>query len=111
MEGECAMIFESLWSSVQKNELILVDGGMCHFHLRRDKQLTIREIIVLPELQGKGIGTKILNILKAKDCTSIFAKCPATLKSNKWYEAKKFVLEDISYSKSGTRINHWRLEL
>ena len=105
------MIFESLWGSAQKGELILVNGGMCHFHLRRDKQLTIREIIVLPEFQGKGVGTGILGTLRARDCASIFAKCPATLDANKWYEAKKFVLEDISYSKSGTKINHWRLEL
>ena len=39
------MIFETLYESAQRGELLLVNGGMCHWHLRRDGQLTIREII------------------------------------------------------------------
>ena len=38
------MIFESLMDSVERGELLLVDGGFCNWHLRRDGQLTIREI-------------------------------------------------------------------
>lgn len=45
------MIFETLCESAKRDELILVDGGFCHWHLRRDGQLTIREIIVLPALR------------------------------------------------------------
>jgi GNAT superfamily N-acetyltransferase len=110
MEGAYIMIFESLWESAQKGELILVDGGLCHFHLRRDSQLTIREIIVLPEYQYQGVGKRILESLKQRDCTSIFAKCPAPLAANGWYKRMEFILEDVSYSKSGTKIYHWRLK-
>ena len=58
------MIFEPLMESGNRGELILVDGGFCHWHLRRDGQITIREIIVLPERRGQGIGTAILEQLK-----------------------------------------------
>lgn len=43
------MIFETLNESNERGELLLVNGGMCHYHLRRDGQLTIREIIVWKE--------------------------------------------------------------
>ena len=50
------MIFETLNESNERGELLLVDGGMCHYHLRRDGQLTIREIIVQHDRQGQGVG-------------------------------------------------------
>lgn len=74
------MIFETLYESSKRDELLLVDGGFCHWHLRRDGQLTIREIISLKP----GQGTLMLNILKSKNPVSIFAKCPVELVSNKW---------------------------
>ncbi len=105
------MIFETLCESAEREELILVDGGFCHWHLRRDGQLTIREIIVLPALRGRGIGTKILESLKLQNATSIFAKCPADLEANDWYGKKGFELEGAETTKSGRELNHWRLIL
>lgn len=101
------MIFETLWGSSKKGELILIDGGLCHWHLRRDKQITIREIIS----QRKGAGIEMLNILKTKGADSLFAKCPADLESNGWYKKMGFILEGTETSKSGRVINHWRLPL
>lgn len=49
------MIFEALWDVAQKDELILVDGGLLGYHLCKDNQITIREIIVLPGVQREGI--------------------------------------------------------
>jgi len=106
------MIFEPLMQSAQRGELILVNGGFCHWHLRKDKQITIREIIVLPECQRQGIGTMILEQLKqVPDAMSIFAKCPADLSANRWYQALGFISEGTEITKSGRRLMLWRLQL
>jgi GNAT superfamily N-acetyltransferase len=106
------MIFETLWESAQRGELVLTTGGLCHFHLRRDGQLTIREIIVLPEFQGLGAGTEMLKILqKKKGVKSIFAKCPVELEANEWYRRKGFALEGTETTKTGRELNLWRLSL
>lgn len=108
------MIFEPLWASAQKDELILTNGGMCHFHLRKDKQVTIREIIVLPKKQRQGIGTNMLDIIKYRykgKAHSIFAKVPSDLPANKWYEAMGFQLEGNEQTKSGRILSLWRLKL
>lgn len=104
------MIFETLWDSARCGELMLVDGGMCHWHLRRDGQITIREIIVLPGRQGEGIGRAMLEQLKqVEGATSIFAKCPVNLEANGWYEAMGFELEAVDEERSRP-LNHWRLK-
>ena len=106
------MIFETLHDSAERGELILVDGGLCHWHLRRNGQLTIREIIVLPERQRQGIGSAILDTLKqVTGATSIAAKCPANLTANDWYQRRGFVAEGTETTKTGRTINLWRLEL
>lgn len=104
------MIFESLVESAEHGELILVDGGFCHWHLRCDGQITIREIIVLPELQGQGIGTAILEQLKRTNgAVCVFAKCPVDLPANGWYEARGFASEGMEITKSGRELRLWRL--
>lgn len=106
------MIFEPLMESANRGELILVDGGFCHWHLRRDGQITIREIIVLPGRQCQSIGTGMLEQLKqVPGATSIFAKCPYDLDANYWYDAKGFTLEGTETTKSGRRLRLWRLTL
>ncbi len=106
------MIFNTLYESVLRNELILVDGGLCHWHLRKDGQITIREIIVTPEKQYMGIGTRMLETLKnVKGAKSIFAKCPADLSSNNWYRSKGFNLEKKEVINDHKEMMHWRLIL
>jgi GNAT superfamily N-acetyltransferase len=106
------MIFEPLQQSAQRGELILVDGGLCHWHLRRDGQLTMREIIVLPERQRQGIGRRILEQLKTTPgATSVFAKCPADLPANGWYKAMGFQHQGTETTRSGRRLELWRLPL
>lgn len=101
------MIFSQLWEAAQRGRLILVDGGMCRFNPRRDGVLTIIEIIVLPERQGAGIGSAILNQLIARDPVAIRAKCPADLAANAWYAAHKFKKVATEYSAKGALINVW----
>jgi hypothetical protein len=100
------VIFETLWESAQRGELLLIDGGFCHFHLRRDGQLTIREIIAT----RKGAGSEMLETLKQKDgVVCIFAKCPADLEANKWYRAKGFEEVGSEYTKNNRRVISWKL--
>lgn len=104
------MAFESLWKASQDGELLLVDDGFCHYHLRRDGQLTIAEIIS----QKSGVGTFMLDFLKQLNemgALFIIAKCPVDLDSNKWYAHKGFRKMALEYSKTGRAINVWRLDL
>ena len=106
------MIFNALHDAAQRGELILVDGGMCHYHLRRDGVLTIREIIVLPGRQGQGIGRAMLDRLRAvPGARAIRAKCPADLDANGWYRAMGFQLAYTDAAKSGQRLYVWELPL
>lgn len=102
------MCFENLYESSERGELLLVDGGMCHWHLRRDGQLTIREIIS----QKPGTGSAMLETLKrTPNAACIVAKCPVDLASNEWYARRSFTLSHQEPAKSGRIINVWRLEL
>ena len=102
------MCFEQLHESAQRGELLLVDGGMCHWHLRRDGQLTIREIIATRQ----GAGSQMLaELLAVPNVRIILAKCPADLPANEWYGGKGFELAGIERAKSGREINVWILEL
>lgn len=102
------MIFETLWESSKRGELTLIDGGFCHWHLRQDKQITIREIIST----RPGAGSEMLDLLKSvRGATSIFAKCPIELDSNDWYKRRGFTLEGQETTKTGRILNLWRLRL
>ncbi len=100
------MIFETLHESAQRGELMLIDGGFCHWHLRRDGQLTIREIISL----RPGAGSEMLARLRSvPGAVSLLARCPVDLAANAWYERRGFTLAGREQSKSGREINVWKL--
>lgn len=102
------MIFDALYESSRRGELLLVEGGFCHWHLRRDGQLTIREIISTQA----GAGSKMLSVLRlTPGATCVVAKCPAYLESNGWYKRRGFVLDSQTLTKSGKPINVWRMDL
>lgn len=93
------MIFSALWESAKKEELLLIEGGYCRFHIRRDGVLKIYEIISTK----KGAGTQLLQLLQEKG-RDIEAKCPKEYESNKWYQKKGFQLQ-----KQDDRFNTWVL--
>lgn len=102
------MIFETLWESAKRGELLLVDGGLCHWHLRRDGQLTIREIISL----RPGTGQRMLAILRqVPGATSLVAKCPRDLAANDWYARRGFVVSHVETTKTGREVAVWRMTL
>jgi hypothetical protein len=102
------VIFDALFESAQRGELLLVENGFCHWHLRRDGQLTIREIISTES----GAGSRMLEILKqTPGATAIQVKCPAHLPSNDWYAKRGFALIGTETTRSGKGLNVWRLDL
>ena len=102
------MIFETLYESAQRGELLLIDGGLCHWHLRRDGQLTIREIIST----RPGAGSAMLVVLRqTPGALSLFAKCPADLPANGWYARRGFADEGTETTPSGRTLRLWRLNL
>ena len=86
----------------------MIDGGLCHWHLRRDRQITIREIISI----RPGAGSEMLERLKnVPGATSIFAKCPADLEANNWYKRRGFVCEGTEVTRTGRELRLWRFRL
>jgi hypothetical protein len=99
------MIFETLHESNHKGELILLDGGYCRWHLRRNGVITIYEILS----QRPGAGSEMLERLRAL-ALPIVAKCPSDLPSNIWYAKRGFVLSRVETTPRGRTLNVWRLE-
>jgi len=100
-------VFEILYEASKRGELLLVDGGMCHWHLRKDGQVTIYEIISTKH----GAGKQMLEYLKQIEAKSIFAKCPVDLESNGWYQHMGFQDEGKEITQSGRGLRRWRLTL
>jgi ribosomal protein S18 acetylase RimI-like enzyme len=106
------MIFNTLWAAAQAGELILIDGAMCHWHLCRTGQITIREIIVLPQYQRQGRGQAILRSLsRVPGAVSLLARCPHDLPANQWYERQGFHVLKMGTSKTGREITTWQRQL
>jgi hypothetical protein len=108
------MIFETLYASAQRGELLLVAGGFCHWHLRRDGWLVIREIIADPPHQHT--GTMMLRHVQWKAGLRVFpqltlagmrAKCPADLPSNTWWARQGFDCVRVETTKTGRKVNVW----
>lgn len=101
------MLFEAIHDSAKRGELILLDGGFCRYHLRRDGQLTIHEIISL----RPGAGSEMLARLKQTGARCIVARCPADLDANGWYRRRGFTPTGTEMTRTGRSINTWRLDL
>lgn len=95
------MIFETLHESNAHGELLLLDGGYCRWHRRRDGVTVIYEILS----QRPGVGQALL----ARLPRPIVAKCPADLPANAWYQRRGFVLTATETTRSGRVLNVWRL--
>jgi hypothetical protein len=100
--------FESLFGSMKNGELILIDGGICQYHLRRDGQLTIYVIIST----RPGAGQEILARLKqVPGATSLFAKCPADLEANTWYAKRGFSFLRREKTSTGRDLMVWECRI
>lgn len=72
------MIFAALSEAASRGELLLVNGGLCRFHQRKDGVVVIREIIVLPAARRLGIGRRMIRDIQAEHSgATLRARCPA----------------------------------
>jgi GNAT superfamily N-acetyltransferase len=105
------MIFEALHDSLKRNELILVEGGYCRFHQKKNGSIVIYELMVLPHYRNKGIATSILEHLKALNPTYIEAKCPEDLPANTWYKNRGFKADSLYVTSSSRTLIVWKMKL
>lgn len=87
------MIFAPLNEAADRGELILVNGGMCRYHLRKDGVTVIREIIVLPCHRRHGIGRRMVGMVIRNTDGPVVARCPATYESNAFWKSIGFTLD------------------
>ncbi len=100
---------------LSESQMELVEGiGACYYHIRKDEQVTIRKLAVLPECQKQGWGRLLVYrvICKAieEKKTSVFLKCPSNSIANQFYEKLGFKLETTEQGKNQP-INHWRYRI
>lgn len=82
------MIFSALSEAAEAGELLLVAGGLCRYHLRRDGTVTVREIIVLPAARRKGVGRALVAEVRRRHPAAIIrATCPAQYEANHFWRA------------------------
>ena len=106
------MVFEALNDSMDRGELILLNGAMCRFHHRRDGQITIHEILVNPSIRRSGWGSCLLGMLRERrGAKCIVAKCPTDLDASGWYPKVGFRLTRTETTRSGRVLNVWQLDL
>ena len=98
--------------AADKGFVFIVDGGLCEFRLRKDKQITIYTIVSTKPGVGSTLFKRLLSYADDVGCTFIQAKCPTDLESNKWYAKKGFDLHMTEHTKrTGRALNVWRYPL
>ena len=103
---EMGIDFERLHQAQLTKSLLMVQGGFCHYHKRRDGQITIHVLLS----SRPGAGQEMLAQLLALGGTFLQAVCPADLPSNAWYAKRGFVLAGAKQSSKGRQLNIWRLQ-
>lgn len=97
------MIFSALAEAADRGELILTEGGLCRWHCRKDGVVVIREIVVLPELRGRGVGRRMVEEVAARNpVRAIRARCPNRYTSNGFWKKMGF---GLAYVDAG--VNVW----
>ena len=87
------MIFAALNEAAQAGELILVQDGLCRWHLRRDGVVTIREIVVLPSRRRMGVGRRMVEeVIRANPGCRVACRCPVVYESNAFWHGVGFTL-------------------
>ena len=100
------MIFESLYGSAQAGELLLIEGGYCRWHARRDGTITIYEIISTRPGAGWDMLSALIDYGKP-----ITARCPIRMThANAWWRRRGFRLIATETTQQGTALNVWRFD-
>jgi GNAT superfamily N-acetyltransferase len=102
------MIFVALNEAADSGELLLVEGGLCRFHLRRDGVVTIREIVVLPAVRPRGVGGRLIGRVACLHPGAVLrATCPAGYAANEFWRALGFHI--AVYRPPGGKLVLWEL--
>ena len=89
------MIFSALSEAADRGELLLVEGGLCRFHRRRDGVVKIRELVVLPDWRRLGIGRALVDRVAALNPGRLLAAgCPVGYEANAFWPRVGFVLSE-----------------
>lgn len=103
-------LFEDLMEAYERGDLILKEGGMCHFHRSRRTPGVIRINVIISTRPG--VGSQMLEELKGlPGVREIRASCPADLPANGWYARMGFVLVATRLARTGRELNDWVLYL
>ncbi len=85
------MIFTALSEAADRGELLLIDAGMCRFHLRKDGVVTIHEILVLPKARRCNVGRRLIVEVQRRHPHAVLrARCPTQTHDGRVGEANVF---------------------
>jgi ribosomal protein S18 acetylase RimI-like enzyme/queuine/archaeosine tRNA-ribosyltransferase len=90
--------------------------GFVNYRIKQDKNCTLYNIAVRKDAQRKGIGTRLLNVLKkivhleGGEGAYIQLKCPAELPANAFYEKHQFTQLTVEEGKK-RQLKVWRYNL
>lgn len=99
--------FKKAWDSVP-HEILLLDGqpcGYCHIEDAGD-HMELHELVLLPQYQGKGIGTQILNELIAVAKTRHIPVFLQVFKANRAIHLYK----RLGFKEEGETDTHFKLK-
>lgn len=101
------MLLVPLQEAADDGTLIIVDGGICRFLVRRDGVVVIRELFVLPRSREKGVGRRIVQQIRDEyPRARLMALCPVKYESNGFW--RKIGFRFMGYKVSGKRrVNVW----
>jgi len=111
----------TLEKSIQINEiLVAIDEnnqaivGFVHYHHRKDKQVTLYNIVVISSFRLSGIATQLISALvneaKFRQSEYILLKCPEELTANQFYECYGFWAMPQEKGKHRA-LNIWRFDI
>ena len=99
--------FESAWKG-SKHEILSANGKSCgYFSMDESEDLiTLHELVLLPEFQGQGIGSKILNEVIEKAKVKNIPIRLQVLKENKAAE----LYRRLGFEQTGETETHFQME-
>ena len=85
------MIFTILSEAADKGHLLLWQGALCRYHIRRDGVLVIHELLVLPDKRRQGTGRRMVTSLQEHHPgLKMRAVCPSHYPACKFWSALGF---------------------
>lgn len=105
------MIYQALVEAADRGTLLLVEGGVCRYYVRRDGVAVIREILVLPSHRKRGVGRAMLAEVRVRHPrATLRARCPASNATARFFY-QKLGFRIVATAKLGTHdgLNTWEL--